>query len=383
MPNNLVFTKNKKIHVLQVLALPVVIFLSALVAFFAFDLNVSLNNYNSTLSLAVYLPRAEAGNIRMLKDFTSVDVMKLTKDVVTNQPSQSQINSIVAALAQLNLKYIAISVPMDATADYPAGEKPYPQTAEVFTREWADAIHNHGLKVMWRGTFSGLEGLYNFKQLVGPNRISAAAWLTKTSNYITSHPAYFQNGDIWAPMPERTQGIFQDSTSFLPYTGGIQTNYANFFNSVKTVSDAAFAKIGKSVITGWTANNFSEVSSGWLPVSVYNTAGIISVDYYGTTHTPQEMQQNLTALYQKTHKQIYLQEWSDYWDGSLSATQRQAYLTSMYQVFQHLANQGVLAGFNYWGGWPGAAESILQKNFGGYELNAEGLQLAAFFAVNK
>jgi hypothetical protein len=236
---------------------------------------------------------------------------------------------------------------------------------------------------MWRGTWSGLEGLYNFKQLVGPSRISASVWLTKTSNYITSHPSYFQNGDIWAPMPERTQGIFQDSTSFLPAAGGIQNNYANFFNSVKTTSDAAFTKIGRSVITGWTANNFSEAQSGWLPMSVYNTAGLISVDYYGTTHTPQEMQQNLTALYQRTHKQIYLQEWSDYWDGNLTSSQRQVYLASMYKVFQKLANQGILAGFNYWGGWSGAVEGILQKTSGGYSLNAEGLQLQSFFAANK
>ncbi len=383
MFDNLFAKKNNKTHVHHILAWPVIGLLALLVLIFVFDVNIEKDNYDNTLDLSVYIPRARAENLKNLRDFTSVDIMKLTKDVLTNQPSDADIASVVNALSKLNVKYIAIAVPMDASVDYPASNKPAPRTAEAFTQAWADAIHKAGIKVLWRGTWSGVEGIYNFKKLVGPARVDSSVWLNKTSAYITSHPIYFQDGDIWAPMPERTEGIFQDSTSFLPYVGGIQANYVNFFNSLKTTSDAAFAQINKAVITGWTANNFSEVKSGWMPASLYSSAGLISVDYYGTKHTPQEMRVDLTAVYQKTHRQIFLQEWSDYWDGNLSIAARQAYLDSMYAVFQQLANKGILAGFNYWGGWSNSVESILDKTPAGYQLNARGLQLADFFAKNK
>lgn len=337
---------------------------------------------------------AALGQQNQFNNFTSVDVMKLSKDVVTNQPSAAEIGSIVDALLALHSKYIALSVPLDASTDYKSG-KPAPQTAEAFTQTWADAIHSRNLKILWRGTWSGIEGLYGFSKLVGPNRFPAGSaataaadgqttWLGKTYSYIVSHPDYFLAGDIWAPLPERTENIFQDATSFLPYNGGVQNNYLSFFRDLATASKQAFASINKEdVITGWTANNFTEIKSGWLPQALFNSAGTVAVDYYGTTHTAQEMTTDLLNIYRVTGRQIFVQEWSDYWDGNLSDSQRHAYLDSMYAAFTILASQGVLVGFNYWGGWTGAAESILDKTSSGYQLNSRGLQLAEFFSVPK
>jgi hypothetical protein len=376
----------------RIIAFPAIVFLALAAGIFSTSLVAQENAADETLFLELGPIHAHAHGLYKLQNFTSVDAMKLTKDVVRSQPSQADINSIVEALAQTQAKYIAISVPLDPSSDYPA-PKPAPLSAESFTAEWANAIHEHGLKVLWRGTWSGLEGLYDFPKRVGANRFPAgnaataatdnnATWLGKTYAYIVSHPDFFRDGDIWAPLPERTEGIFQDGDSFLPYDGGIQANYAFFFNDLKTVSNDAFAEIGKKVITGWTANNFSEVDSGWIFRSVFNNAGLTVVDYYGDgAHSPEQMDAALRSIYAKTGHQVFLMEWSDYWDGSLPLGDRQAYLDSMYSEFLKLANDGVLMGFNYWGGWSGAAESILVKiPGGGYRLNTEGQQLAAFFA---
>jgi hypothetical protein len=247
---------------------------------------------------------------------------------------------------------------------------------------------------MWRGTWSGIEGIYNFPARVGSNRFPTGTvasaptdgnttWLGKTYAYIVAHPNYFADGDIWAPLPERTEGIFQDATSFLPYDGaGIQANYANFFIDLQKVSAAAFAVIGKQVQTGWTAQNFSEVKSGWLPNRLFDTAGIIVVDHYGITRTPSEMENDLRTISVQRGKQVFLQEWGDYWNSNLNTTSRQAYLTDMYAVFQKLTNEGILAGFNYWGGWANNAEGILSSSNGVYTINDRGLLLAQFFAAN-
>ncbi len=321
----------------------------------------------------------------------SVDAMKYTKDTVAGQQSDAAIGSIVDALALTGATHIAVSIPMDATTDYVYGRNPSPRTAEAFTQSWASAIHQRGLHIIWRGTWSGIEGIYNFPKLVGTKRFLAgttasaptdgqSTWLGKTYQYIVSHPTYFAQGDIWAPMPERTEGIFQDQTSFLPYSGvGIQANYANFFNGLKTVSDLAFARIGTAVTTGMTANNFTEVRSGWLPQSIFDTAGVTVVDYYGIAHTPQEMDADLRYIYSQHKKPVFLQEWGDYWDSSMVQPVRTAYLQSMYAEMQRLISDGVLAGFNYWGGWDNSAEGLLIRNGGSYQLNYRGQLLANFF----
>lgn len=339
--------------------------------------------------LAIYQPHtAKAATISGLR---SEDVMKYTKDVMTSQPSDADIDSIVTALKSLGITHIAISVPLDATSNYPSSGKPSPRTAEAFTQKWADSIHSHGLNVIWRGTFSGLEGIYGFQQKVGSNRFPAGtassavndgnnSWLGKIYRYITNNPSYFASGDVWAPLPERTQGIFSDSTSFLPSTGsGIQANYANFFNDLKTVSDKAFSSIGKNVTTGLSSNNFSEIKSGWLPQSIIDTAGYVAVDYYGTTHTPAEMDSDLRTIAKAKGKPVFLEEWGDYWDSNLSQSAETAYLQSMYSEINTLVKAGVVAGFNSWTGWTGTPESILTKDSSGFHLNFAGTILQNIF----
>ncbi len=333
-----------------------------------------------------------ASSALTFESLKSVDVMKYTKDVMTNQPSTATIKNLVSTLASMPITHIAVSLPMDPSSDYPAVGKPYPQDAYVFTQAWADAIHAAGLHILWRGTWSGIEGIYNFPKRVGPTRLPAgtaltavadgnSTWLGKTYRYINDHPAFFAGGDIWAPLPERTEGIFQDSTSFLPYGGlGIQTNYVNFFNNLKTVSDAAFAKIGKNVYTGYTANNYTEVKSGWLGQSLFDQSGIIAIDYYGSTHTPEEMDADLRTMASQHKHPIFLQEWGDYWNIALDQTSRTEYLQRIYTTLQELVADGVLAGFNYWGGWDNSAEGMLTKDDSGFHLNYRGQLLSQLFS---
>jgi hypothetical protein len=350
---------------------------------------------NDALIFSVSYKRLQAaGQTSSLRDLRSVDVMKLTKDVMRGQQSDTEIESIVSAIADnLHPTHIAISIPMDASADYP-NPKPAPRTAAAFTQKWADAIHSRHINIIWRGTWSGIEGIYEFTKRDGADRLPAGTaasaptdgnttWLGKTYQYIISNPTFFANGDIWAPLPERTEGIFQDETSFLPHTApGIQINYANFFNNLKTVTESAFASINKSVRTGWTAHNFTEVQSGWLPDSVFTTAGVVSIDHYGSTHTVAEMESDLRAIHAQKHKQIFLQEWGDYWNQNLAAPQRTVYLLEMYGMLQRLSDEGILAGFNYWGGWTGNLEGILTKQGNNYSINERGALLASLFSSN-
>lgn len=308
--------------------------------------------------------------------YRSIDVMKNTKDVINAQPNDVFIQRNIAVLADnFNLTHIGISIPMDSNADFIAnGNNPNSRTVEAFTQKWADTIRAKSLKVLWRGTFCGIEGLYNFQQKVGVNRFPAGTaasaasdgqttWLGKVYAYIINHPTMFAEGDLWAPLPERTEGIFSDSTAFLPNTGaGLQANYAQFFNDLITVSNQAFAVIGVNMKTGMTSNNYSEVASGWIPNSVFNTAGLTVIDHYGSDHSVSEMQSNYNTIYSSKGKQIYHQEWGDYWNSGMTQQQRTDYLRAMYDLMSATAAAGKLIGFNYWGGWAGGSgEQLLTQ----------------------
>lgn len=327
---------------------------------------------------------------------SSVDVMKYTKDRVTNQMTSSEVNAVVAAIMDnIHPEYISISVPLDDDADYPPQSKPYPLSVQKYTKLWTDAIRNHGAKVIFRGTWSGIEGIYSFPKKIGIHRFPAGTaasaamdgqttWLGKTYQFIINNPELFADGDIWAVLPERTEGIFADATSFLGYDGqDIQKTYPQFFLDLNTVSDSAFAKIGKRVRTGMSANNFSEVKSGWLDQRVYDASGFIVIDHYGVTHTPEEMEADITNAYNKYKKPVFLQEWGDYWNRELGDSKRQIYLQEMYAVFKRLADAKILIGFNYWGGWINNAEGIVEKDGDRYVINSRGLLLADFFASLK
>ncbi|MDR0534048.1 MAG: hypothetical protein LBH01_08840 [Verrucomicrobiales bacterium] len=325
-----------------------------------------------------------------LSNLRSVDVMKYTKDVMTHQPDDARIASLIAALKSLHITHIAIAIPLDADEDYPAGDKPAPRSARDFTQKWADAIHAQGLHVLWRGTWSGLEGLYHFPKRVGNDRFPAgtaksaptdgnATWLGKTYRYIVEHPGFFANGDLWAPLPERTEYIFQDATSFLPHDGGIQQNYTDFFRDLKQVSESAFAKIGKQVRCGLSANNYTEVKNGWLPQEFFDAQGVIVVDYYGSSRTPEELEADIRQMHARYGKPVFIQEWSDFWHSQTSLPERSAYLRQIYARLQKLANDGILVGFNYWGGWDNTTESIVVENETGFHLNYRGKLLQEFF----
>jgi len=325
-------------------------------------------------------------------DLKSVDVMKYTKDVMIDQPSSETIENLVNTLAALPITHLAVALPMDPSSDYPSDHRPYPQDAYAFTQQWADAIHDAGLHIIWRGTWSGIEGIYGFPKQVGSNRLAAGTatsavtdgnttWLGKTYSYITSHPNFFANGDVWAPLPERTEGIFQDSTSFLPYSGaGIQANYVNFFNDLEAVSAAAFRQINTTVYTGFTANNYTEVLSGWLGQSLFDHNQIIAIDYYGQDHTALEMDRDLRAMAARYNHAVFLQEWGDYWNANIDSTARIQYLKDIYTTLNKLVQDGILIGFNYWGGWENNAEGILTQDSGGFHLNSRAQLLAEFFA---
>lgn len=361
-------------------------------------------------------PPAPSGTLR----YRAVDVMKLTKDVVNAQPSDATIAAIVASAKALNATHVAIAVPLDSNAEFLAqGNNPSPRTVEQFTAAWANAIHAAGMNVLWRGTFAEFEqggtvdnspvpgahtilGLYRFPFYVpgdpANGGYTAGArppqwWLTKVADAIHRLAGYgvFKAGDVigFLPEPRSNQNVWDSKWNFL----GINNDpdvYAAFFQALKATEDSAFAAAG---ITGLTTGMQAEegslfLASGaggghWYPDRLTALSGQIVTDHYGgdrcggnPAHSPVEMDCGLRDASAFYGKPIFLQEWADYWNDGADQQAETSYLHAMYGVFAQLVREGKMDGFSYWGGWPGANESILNTDF---SLNYRGQLLRQFF----
>ena len=147
----------------------------------------------------------------------SIDVMKWTKDQRKSQISDSQKAEIIKTLASnFNLTHIAIAPFLNKETDYLTPSIPDDQWTH--TKKWCDLIHAAGLKVLFRGDYSDYENNLDdvLPLKVGSNRISVGTtssaptdgqntMLGRIYDVIVSNPDWFEDGDIWAPMPERTE----------------------------------------------------------------------------------------------------------------------------------------------------------------------------------
>jgi hypothetical protein len=415
-----------------------------------------LTAYNIT---SPWRPTAIAHGLHDLP-IRSIDTMKWQKDLINNQPTVAKIRAVVKALAEnFDLTHIAIAIPFNIEQDYlDSGIVPGPyMSIDSLFQVWCDVIHEYGLGVIFRGAFnetevSGGSGNWNSVLRVGVNRLdegNASSALTDGQNsylgrlhdFIIGHPSYFQDGDIFAPMPERTENntfnrtitsitrsgqiatvtcssnidvndgqpvkisgadqseyngsfiinktadnqfeitvtgspatpatgspvmtfgvsVFSDETSWITAEGsGVTTNFANFFNEMITMANAAFSQIGKNVLTGYSSNNYSEIDSGWIPQSLFDGAQKIVADHYGSTHTPFEMYNDVVSAVNSKGYSFYHQEWADYWNGSEDDDTREDYLINFYNMLTQLKREGDYKMLNYWGGWVfGVGEGIL------------------------
>lgn len=245
--------------------------------------------------------------------------------------------------------------------------------------------------------FSGESSNGNFDSITVTHTPVTNNWCGRVYNYIINNPGLFENGDIWAPFPEATgHGIFNDNTAFVPNTGaGVQTNFANFFIEIKAVSEAAFAEIGKDVTCGLSAQNWTEVNSGWIPSSYFDAVDYLVVDHYGEDgegHTPEQMKEDLRAIATAKGKPVFLQEWGDYWSTDSGRTdpprdqeEHETYLQSMYDAFQELIDEGTLTQFHYWR-VIGAHEAVMADADAGagfdFQMLYEGVVLQGFLQDN-
>ena len=286
--------------------------------------------------------------------------MKHTKDRMANPLSLAEIKQLVALAKEVGATHCEV-----ATV---AGHVNF----KAHSKMWADEIHNAGMKVTWRCAHVNMEGLYGQPKYVGAGRVPVQFWVDKSGDMIRDLQGVIQGGDEWAIYPERTEGIFQDSTSWL--WPNDPTTYANAFLAIHKGMETMIEKPA-GLVLGLSANNASELMSGWMPASLVNYAGVAVIDHY-VDGDPVKFEADVRNIKTKYGKPVYVQEGAPNRFTKPTYDQAKAY----FNVCKKLADEGILSGFGSWSGWAGTPEAIFNYSAGIWSLNEQGQALKEWWA---
>lgn len=287
-----------------------------------------------------------------------ISVMKLVKDNMDNPLPVAEMNQLLDVLKTTGNTHIEVASVIGHPNFY------------SISKQWADAIHSKGMAVTWRCAHINMEGLYNQPKFVGTSRQPVSFWTDEAVKAANSLGGVVKSVDEWAIYPERTEGIFQDSTSWID-PAGLPTTYADAFIDIHTKCQLY---LPQGVKVGLSSNNASELLSGWMPAALINFSGTTVIDHY-VDGNPTQYESDIRAIFAKYNKPVYVQEGAPNRFSQPTKAQADAY----FAVNKKLSDDGVLAGFGSWSGWPGTPESIVDKVNGLYQLNEQGISLKSFW----
>lgn len=257
----------------------------------------------------------------------SVDTMKYSRDLalekLTDPTFDLVIESQARAVKSTGANYIAIGTPYD--------ERFVPYLAR-----WVSAARRVGLKVWFRGNFSGWEGWFGQKRT-----LTRQEHLEMVGKFIASHSELFQNGDIFSPCPECENGGPGD-----PRSETDVGSFKQFMIAEHRESDNQFKKLGKSVATNFASMNYDVASLVMDQQTVAAMGNLIVIDHY--VATPKQLATQVDVLAQKTKANIFLGEFGvpivDI-NGDLSESDQADWID---QALSLLGKNHSVIGLNYW-----------------------------------
>lgn len=280
----------------------------------------------------------------------SVSSMKETKDRVCGQRSSEFIQKWVDKAVELGVNYVAIETPYD---------NPSCGDAVSYTKLWVNAIRSRGLKIWHRHMPLAFEGIYN------TTKKPSIDYLSIISNYIKSNPSFFQEGDIFTPIPEpQNGGIY--GVNYCSYGICIFKNARDFntwLRNAMDISESALSQIGLSGkikigyygfdgYIAWGDNNPDW--DGILEDQTVIKMGNITIDHYPEI-VGDTMQNDLNELESRyPNIPIVIGEWGTITGGDTES-----------QVIQSMgaARRTNVVGFNYWHMGIGGNEALIREDF--------------------
>lgn len=195
-----------------------------------------------------------------LWEFRAVDTVKYSRDLAGQMLEKQEFDNViekqVSDIASLGATHIAIGAPYD-------------QSYTSFLKRWVRSARNHGLKVWFRGNFSGWEEWFGFK------RIDRETHKKLLGEFIVNNPELFEDGDIFTSCPECENGGPGD-----PRLNGDTQGHRNFLIDEYNISLKSFGKINKKVNVGFYSMNYDVAKLIMDKQTTKALGNIVVIDHY-------------------------------------------------------------------------------------------------------
>jgi hypothetical protein len=259
-----------------------------------------------------------------------IDTMKDSRDNARNWVVRSDLAQLVAR---------QISAVKNTGANCVAIGTPYNDEFAPFMKVWVDEIHKQGMKVWFRGNVAGWEGWFGY-----PILASVDEHHQQIAHFITFHPNFFQDGDIFTPAPEPEAGKLIGD----PRSSDVQkTEYLNFLVDSYSNCQKAFSQIGIKAVCGYFSTNGDIAKYVLTPDVVSKIGNVVVVDHY--VSDPSGLVNDLVDLHNKFQTKIILGEFGapvPDLNGNMTEDQQAAFIDTVYKGL--VAHRDFIVGVNYW-----------------------------------
>ncbi|MBI2009893.1 MAG: hypothetical protein HYS86_01815 [Candidatus Chisholmbacteria bacterium] len=267
-------------------------------------------------------------------EFQSIDTMKYSRDPAwekLNDPTfDAVIDRQVKQIAETGATHVAIATPYD--------EQFLPML-----KRWVAVARKYGLKVWFRGNFSGWERWFGY----GP--ISREEHVAQTKSFIEAHGSLFENGDVFSACPECENGGPGD-----PRLNGDVEGHRQFLIEEYGVMRDAFRRIDRDVRVNFNSMNGDVARLVMDEETTKALGGVVVIDHF--VRTAEKMEADILALAESSGGKIVLGEFGapipDI-HGNLSQEEQALWLE---EVLKRVARMPEVVGVSYWTGVGGSTE---------------------------
>jgi hypothetical protein len=218
--------------------------------------------------------------------FQSIDTMKSSRDLareeLTDPNFAKEVDRQMADIAATGATHVAIGTPYD-------------DEFLPVIKLWSRTARQHGLKVWFRGNWSGWE------QWFGYPKIDQETHIENTRQFILNNSNLFEDGDIFTSCPECENGPkLELGNSFAI------AEYRKFLIKEYQVTKEAFRQIDKDVTANYYSMNLDVAKAVMDKDTTKALDGVVAIDHY--VNAPEQLAEDIQLIAQQSGGRIVLGE---------------------------------------------------------------------------
>lgn len=287
----------------------------------------------------LFPPSVMAAHQRFFK-VQAIDTMKYSRDMARDQGASEEFKGVIDTqikqIAQTGATHVAIATPYD-------------DEFVPFLTQWVKAARKHNLNVWFRGNFSGWEQWFDYPRMLQEEHTK------KVSQFIGQNPTLFNDGDIFTSCPECENGGPGD-----PRQTGDVVGYRNFLIAEYVITQEAFKKIDKDIISNYYSMNGDVAELIMDKETTARLGGVVTIDHY--VLTPERLNADINKIAEQSGGKIVLGELGapipDI-HGEMTEEEQEEWLSTLFDLISQNEN---VVGVNYWTSHGSSTEIWTEQN---------------------